>query len=125
VIAFGQGIHRALITDALNSIPPAILTQTDLIRFALHSQASCSFSVDWNAPISESLKSCFRPVVSMTVKDTALQGYERIQAKKVAALPVLDEKSQLVSTLSKEDLRGLNVERIMKMNSPVLEFIQV
>ena len=114
-----------MITDALNTIPPAILTQTDLIRFALASHSTSLFSVDWKASISESLKSCFRPVVSMTTKDSALQGYERIQAKSVAALPILDDKGVLVSTLSKEDLRGLTVERIMKLNDPVLEFVQV
>jgi hypothetical protein len=127
VIAFAQGTHRALITDALGAHPPAILTQTDLILHAMSCYETAKFSVDLNAPLAASMRECIRSVVTMEPSESALNGFLRLQEKKVGALAIVEgsNNNRLVGTLSRSDLRGLTVDLLMDMSLPVFDFLHV
>lgn len=125
VIAFAQGTHRALITDALGAQPPAILTQTDLILHAMSCYDTAKFAVDLNAPLAATMRECIRAVVTMDPTESALTGFLRLQEKKVGALAIVDSSKRIIGTLSRSDLRGLTVDLLMEMSLPVFDFLHV
>ncbi len=53
----------------------------------------------------------------MTKLESALVGFLRIEEKKVPALAIVENEKLIGS-----DLRGLTVDLLMKMASPVLQF---
>lgn len=121
-IAFSKGYHRALITDALGWKPTVILTQTDLIIHALACAETHKFATDLNSSIAATMGYCIRDVVKMSKLESALTGFLRLKEKKVPSMPIVD-KGELIGTLSKSDLLGLDRESFMKLSSPVLHYL--
>ncbi|KAJ3387487.1 hypothetical protein HDU84_000737 [Entophlyctis sp. JEL0112] len=123
MLVFAHGLHRALISDALNVKPPVVLTQSDIISF-IHKQIAQSS--DQISVFSKSLKELglvTRRVKTMTVNETAIDGFNRMAAHKILALPVVDEAGLVVSTLSASDLRGLSKDTLEFVHLKVQEFL--
>ncbi|RKO89629.1 hypothetical protein BDK51DRAFT_40627 [Blyttiomyces helicus] len=124
LIAFARGVHRALITDALDERPPALLTQTDVLRY-VHANMSCvPPSVSLDAPISSILPSAARKLVTMAADESAISGLIRIRESKIAALPVVNTSGSVVANLSVSDLRGVTSVELYNLNSPVIEYLK-
>ncbi|KAJ3352229.1 hypothetical protein HDU83_008281 [Entophlyctis luteolus] len=123
MLVFAHGLHRALISDALNVKPPVVLTQSDIISF-IHKQIAQSS--DQISVFSKSLKELglvTHRVKTMTVNETAIDGFNRMAAHKILALPVVDEAGLVVSTLSASDLRGLSKDTLEFVHLKVQEFL--
>ncbi len=111
-------------TDALGVMPTVILTQTDLILHAITCAETHKFSVDLNAPITVTMPYCLRQVVTLSKLESALTGFLRLKEKNIPAMPILD-KEELIGTLSKSDLIGIDKDSFMKLSSPVLHYLRV
>lgn len=113
-----------MITDALERKPTVILTQTDLILHALNCAETHQFSVNLNSSIDASMPYCIKEVVKISKLESALTGFLRLKDKKVPAMPIVNN-NELIGTLSKSDLLGLDRESFMKLSSPVLHYLHV
>ncbi|KAJ3293078.1 hypothetical protein BCR33DRAFT_854158 [Rhizoclosmatium globosum] len=129
LIHFAHGLHRALITDALKEKPAIVITQTDILSY-IHKNV-CFKQKDksvLNLPcFSKTLAELglvTNHVKSMKDSETALEGYTRMAAAKILALPVVDAAGLVVATLSASDLRGLSRETLAYVNLNVLDFIK-
>ncbi|RIA95123.1 hypothetical protein C1645_689235 [Glomus cerebriforme] len=125
--AFSKGIHRSLVIDYTNNIPPYVLTQTDILRYANAHPESLP-GIDLNASL-ESLglvepKVEPNKVVIGRDNETALNVYRRMAEKSLTGIPIIDHNThQLIGTLSVSDLRGLNYTSINNLVFPVLDFL--
>jgi len=54
---------------------------------------------------------------------TALEGFKRMKEAKITSLPVVDQNSRLVGTLSASDLRGIRETELGVIFKPVMEFL--
>lgn len=113
-----------MITDALEKKPTVILTQTDLILHALTCYETHQFAVDLNCAIAAAMPYCIREVVKISKLESALTGFLRLKEKRIPCMPIVD-KNELVGTLSKSDLLGLDKDTFMKLSSPVLHYLHV
>jgi CBS-domain-containing membrane protein len=109
----------------LENKPTVILTQTDLILQAIACAETHRFAVDLNLSISATMPYCIREVVKISKLESALNGFLRLKEKRIPAMPIVDQKNQLIGTLSKSDLFGLDKESFMKLSSPVLHYLHV
>ncbi|KAJ3112143.1 hypothetical protein HDU96_004911 [Phlyctochytrium bullatum] len=126
LIAFAKGTHRALISDALRTRPTVLLTQTDVLRHmagdpARYAGAPTEFTSSLGALGFTSRGA----VLVVAESEAAIDGYARMAAKKVPALPVVDEKGVVVDTLSASDLRGMSAATLTNVQLPVREFVKL
>ncbi|TPX66664.1 hypothetical protein CcCBS67573_g07742 [Chytriomyces confervae] len=122
MVGFAHGLHRVLITDALNAKPAMVLTQSDITAY-IHKNAA---SLQLHEPMSRTLAQLgliTNKVKTMSTSETALEGYNRMAAAKILALPVVDNAGLVVATLSASDLRGLSKETLPYVGLNVLEFL--
>ncbi|TPX66222.1 hypothetical protein CcCBS67573_g07899 [Chytriomyces confervae] len=122
MVGFAHGLHRVLITDALNTKPAMVLTQSDITAY-IHKNAA---SLQLHEPMSRTLAQLgliTNKVKTMSTSETALEGYNRMAAAKILALPVVDNAGLVVATLSASDLRGLSKETLPYVGLNVLEFL--
>ncbi|KAI9008358.1 hypothetical protein BC832DRAFT_591589 [Gaertneriomyces semiglobifer] len=127
LLAFARGIHRALITDALDQKRAYILTQTDITRYVNAHPDSVTPAVDLDAPISQSLKDALtyqKHVITMRDHQSAFDGFALMKEKGVAALPVVDGSGSIVGILSASDVRGITKTGLGKLEMPVLEYLK-
>jgi len=66
------------------------------------------------------------PLLTCSVNDTALECYIKMNKALVdhAAAPILNEKAELVGTISASDVRGMTTESFPALLLPVQEFIR-
>ncbi|TPX38256.1 hypothetical protein SmJEL517_g00033 [Synchytrium microbalum] len=115
--------HRAWISDAMNVLPSCIMTQSDIIRYTYAHpdfQVGCDKQADL---ITLGLVPDARPIHSITINATAVQGFQTMRQQNVLALPILGKHNEIISTLSASDLRGLTEEKFGSFNQPVMDFL--
>ncbi|KAI9334156.1 hypothetical protein BDR26DRAFT_867455 [Obelidium mucronatum] len=130
MLVFAQGLHRALISDALKQKPSIVLTQSDILNY-IHKNV-CFKQKDktilslacFGKTLAELGLVMTSSVKSMKESETALEGYNRMAHFKLLALPVLSGAGLVVATLSASDLRGLSRETLAFVELPVLEFLK-
>ncbi|CAG8629772.1 1172_t:CDS:2 [Funneliformis mosseae] len=122
--AFSKNVHRSLVIDYLNKVPPYILTQTDIIRYA-HAHPEVLPGIDLNASLeSFGLSGRDREIVIGRDNETALNVYRRMAERNLMGIPIINHNTkQLVGNLSVSDLRGLDYKSINNLVLPVLKFL--
>ncbi|KAI8622657.1 hypothetical protein BC830DRAFT_1076334 [Chytriomyces sp. MP71] len=122
MLAFAQGLHRALITDALNVKPAMVVTQRDIIGYIRANAANLHIPALSNT--LQELGLVTNNVKTMSSSQTARQGYNSMAGAKILALPVVNDAGLVVATLSASDLRGLTKETLHFVGLNVLEFLE-
>jgi len=90
VKAFTQGIHRSLVIDYTNEIPPYILTQTDIIRYVCAHPESLP-GIDFDKTVRDfGLIREGREVVVGKPEETALNVYRRMAEKGLMGIAITD-----------------------------------
>ncbi|CAG8554862.1 10131_t:CDS:2 [Paraglomus brasilianum] len=124
VKAFTQGIHRSLVIDYTNEIPPYILTQTDIIRYVCAHPESLP-GIDFDKTVRDfGLIREGREVVVGKPEETALNVYRRMAEKGLMGIAITDSDNKLIANLSAADLHGLTYRSIDCLILPVCEFLQ-
>ncbi|KAJ3013678.1 UNVERIFIED_CONTAM: hypothetical protein HDU68_000584 [Siphonaria sp. JEL0065] len=128
MLQFTQGLHRALITDALKTQPPIVLTQTDILSYihkniCFKQKDKSILSLPCFGKTLAELGFVTNSVKGIREDESALDGFRKMAKGKVLAVPVLDKAGILVGTLSAEDLRGLSGETIGFVGETVVEFL--
>ncbi|KAI8847330.1 hypothetical protein BC829DRAFT_247431 [Chytridium lagenaria] len=125
-IAFAQGTHRALITDALRQRPAILLTQTDILRYLLdHPEEYSNAPTNFSTTLKDLGITSRGHVHAVSESETAIEGYSRMASKKVSALPVVDKDGKVVDSLSASDLRGMSEDTLKNVMLPVREFVKI
>jgi len=131
---FSKGVHRALVEqkdDHTGALSFRLLSQTDVISFLGAHMGSPSLARIFSKPIEE-LNLC-NPLgrgsrepelVTISTKETALEGFRVMHVKDIQAVPVVDDQGVIVSTLSTSDTKGLDANNITKCLLPVIDFLK-
>ncbi|KAF0454256.1 CBS-domain-containing protein [Gigaspora margarita] len=121
--AFSKRIHRTLVIDYNNKIPPFILTQSDVIKY-VQAHLECLPTIDFKSSLqSLGLINKERKIIIGHDNETALNVYRRLAENKLLGIAIVNSKKELVGNLSASDLRGLSYESIDSLVLPVLEFL--
>ncbi|CAB4375610.1 unnamed protein product [Rhizophagus irregularis] len=121
--AFSNGIHRCLVIDYTDKVPPYVITQTDIIRY-IQANPECLSGIDLDRSLEGFGLSGPRNVVIGKDNETALNVYRRMAEKSLTGIPIIQHDTEkLIGTLSVSDLRGLNYESINNLVLPVLKFL--
>jgi CBS-domain-containing membrane protein len=129
-----KGIHRALVEQrddhtGLSSFK--LLSQTDIINFLAANMDNKLLRPTLSKHLDE-LGLCNplgkgtqeQDLATISVKDTALEGFRLMYQRDVQALPVVDDKEAIVTTLSTSDTKGIDAQNITSCLLPVLEFLK-
>jgi len=121
--AFSNGIHRCLVIDYTDKVPPYILTQTDIIRY-IQANPEILSGIDLGRSLGDFGLAGPRNVIVGKDNETALNVYRRMAEKSLTGIPIIQHDTEkLIGTLSVSDLRGLNYESINNLVLPVLKFL--
>ncbi|KAJ3211291.1 hypothetical protein HDU67_004633 [Dinochytrium kinnereticum] len=125
-ISFAKGIHRVLVTDALKQKAPILVTQTDILRYMMaNPEVYANSSISFNSTLASLGFTSRGQVFTATEGETAIEGYARMAANKVAALPVVSKDGIVVDTLSASDLRGMSAGTLENVKLPVSGFVKL
>jgi len=120
--------HRLLITPTHPASDPLekhshlnILSQTDVVRFLNNNLEKLGPIVD--VKIGE-LGMVDGFPITMPATETALEGFRTIRLMCISALAILNEKKELIGTLSSSDVRGLKSEDLPTVRKPVMEYLR-
>lgn len=131
---FSKGVHRALVSqkdDRTGWLTYKLLSQSDVINLLGANIDNQYLSPIMNKPIEE-LHLCNPlgrgpselPLVTISTKEPALEGFRLMHVKDIQALPVVDDQGVLVTTLSTADSKGLDEHNIIKCLLPVVDFLK-
>ncbi|CAG8823224.1 22442_t:CDS:2, partial [Racocetra persica] len=120
--AYSKGIHRSLVIDYNNKIPPYILTQSDIIKY-IQAHPECLPTIDFKSSLRSLGLIKERKVVTGYDHETALNVYRRMAEHKLTGIAIVNREQELVGNLSASDLRGLSYESIDSLVFPVLKFL--
>jgi CBS domain-containing protein len=137
--------HRALIVDAeilqlslSGGLIPAnasvtIVSQNDMVKYINESKFGKT-KLDGKlleplldltvADLDAMLKPKSRPVVAMLESQSALHGFRTMFLEGLQGLPVIDTKGNIAANLSSSDMRGLTIENMDKLASPVFTYLE-
>jgi CBS domain-containing protein len=137
--------HRALIVDSdilLLSISggliPAnaslsIVSQTDLAKYITESKlGKTKLDGKLLEPLLDltvkdmdaMIKPKNQPIIAMLESQSALHGFRTMFLEGLQGLPVIDKKGNFVANLSTSDMRGLTIDNMDKLASPVFTFLE-
>jgi len=131
---FSKGVHRALVEqkdDHTGAMVFKLLSQTDIISFLGANKDASQLTRVFSRPIEE-LRLCNPlgrgpqqlPLVTITTKESALEGFRVMHVKDIQAVPVVDEQGVIVTTLSTADTKGLDASNITKCLLPVIDYLK-
>lgn len=137
--------HRALIVDSeilqlslSGGLIPAnasvtIVTQNDMLKYINESKLGKT-KLDGKlleplldltvADLDSFLKPKSRPVIAILESQSALHGFRTMFLEGLQGLPVIDRKGNVVANLSTSDVRGLKIENMDKLASPVFTYLE-
>jgi predicted transcriptional regulator len=64
-------------------------------------------------------------VLTLNCEETAMDGFRKLAANGVSAMPVVTAHNQLCGTLSTSDLKGMSADKLKALELPVQEFLKV
>ncbi|CAG8764259.1 13728_t:CDS:2 [Cetraspora pellucida] len=120
--AFSKGIHRSLVIDYNNKIPPYILTQSDIIKY-VQAHPECLPTIDFKSSLRSLGLFKERKLITGYDYETALNVYRRMAEYRLTGIAIINSEQELVGNLSASDLRGLSYESIDSLVLPVLKFL--
>jgi len=122
-----QSTHRALVVLENSE---RILTQIDLLRFALANESN--FGSVWAMTAEHVVGALSKPgsehnpAKPVTIMDSthAITGLKKMFLHRVNAVGVVNDKNKLVASLNASDLKGLSYHNIDHLDKPVLLFLE-
>jgi CBS domain-containing protein len=122
----GTDNHRGLVrTKGVGRNDYQIVSQSDVVRFLVKNMEQLGDVVNTRIqnlnlanPLGDS------NLVCASSKEPSLLVFQRMYSNGVKAVPIMNDKGELVGNLSATDLRGLSSKTLSMVKLPVLEFLQ-
>ncbi|CAG8791953.1 20227_t:CDS:2 [Dentiscutata erythropus] len=119
---FSKRLHRSLVIDYDNKVPPFILTQSDVIKY-VQAHPECLPTIDFKSSLRSLGLIRDREIVIGHDNESALNVYRGLAENRLIGIAIVNSEHELVGNLSASDLRGLSYESIDNLVLPVLEFL--
>ncbi|KAJ1921329.1 hypothetical protein H4219_000645 [Mycoemilia scoparia] len=123
--------HRVLVNMSEgDESPPVSLTQSDLLRFLNHNNHK--FGAYFDLAVSEIAKLQGASAIvsdnsshlaTIKIRETALNGFQKLRDLHLGALGILDGDGRLVTELAGTSLRWLTEDKINLLGRPVLAYL--
>ncbi|KAI8051430.1 hypothetical protein BDF22DRAFT_690691 [Syncephalis plumigaleata] len=126
--AFSAGGHYAIVVDQrsiTDPLPPALLTQTDIVRFAAR-YPDCLRGLNLDAPLTTF--ECFndkQAIVSVQEDQTALDAFAIMRQHNLTCVAVLNAQGELVANLRAFDAGFVAASELSILYRSVIEFLKM
>jgi len=119
---FAHGLHRVLVPqkddEGKNSY--RVLSQSDVVSYLYKHKEEV---IDIFSKKLSELGIEAKGVISVPSSTTALECFKQMSVEKVPALAIVDNSNKIIGNISASDLRGINKRKLLKVVSPVTEFL--
>ncbi|KAJ2957374.1 hypothetical protein NQZ79_g6918 [Umbelopsis isabellina] len=128
--AFASGIHRSIVIDPSDKAAPWLLSQTDILRYVQKNpECLTTLGIDLEMKLENLFDHRNPPklpsLITTSPTDITIEVYKRMGKNKIAAMPIIDERSNIISDISIEDLPSADLTKPNHLSFPCYEFVKV
>ena len=121
----GRGIRRVLVKSKFNQY--RLISQTDVVAYVATHLDLLKIHIDTNQTVGELQLASdppTKPIWKLATSESAINGFRFLTLKNILSAPIVNERDEIISTLSASDLRGLKSDNLKSVLTPVLDYLK-